>query len=103
MSVLNAQLEEGHQEAGYRTASQVLCNSCSALIGSLLWAASYVPDSAASLLLPRLLVVPGEPYNSDKWCPLSIDVTFGWSRALLFLALGLVPSTSVMWFCLDEL
>jgi len=85
---LKAQLEEGHQEAGRRTASQVFCNSCLALIASLLWSASFIPGSVASSLLPSVLVIPGEPYDSDKWCPLSTSVTCGWSRALMFLALG---------------
>lgn len=47
-----------------------------------------MPNSAASLFLPRIFVVHGEPYNSDKWCPMSVDITFGWSRALLLLTLG---------------
>jgi len=83
---LKAQLEEGHQAAGYRTAAQVVCNSCSALIASVFWSASFVPGSTASVLLPRILVVPGQPYH--QWCPLSSDVTHGWSRALMFVTLG---------------
>jgi len=83
---LKAQLEEGHQAAGYRTATQVFCNSFSALIASILWSASFVPGSVASSLLPRILVVPGQTYG--EWCPLSSEVTYGWSRALIFVTLG---------------
>lgn len=85
-----AQLEEGHQEAGYRSASQVFCNSFSALIATLLWSASFVPNSLASQLLPSLLVVPGRPYVSTEWCPVSPQVTSGWSRALVLVSLGCV-------------
>jgi uncharacterized membrane protein len=90
-----AQLEEGHQEAGYRTASQVFCNSFSALIATLLWSAAFVPDSLASQLLPGLFVVPGRPYSSAEWCPLSPQVTAGWSRALLLVSLGCVQGSRV--------
>jgi len=83
-----AQLEEGHQEAGYRNATQVFCNSFSALIATLLWSAAFVPESLASQLLPSLLVVPGQPYVSTEWCPLSPQITSGWSRALLLVSLG---------------
>lgn len=87
-----AQLEEGHQEAGYRDASQVFCNSFSALIATLLWSAAFVPNSLASQFLPSLLVVPGRPYDSTEWCPVSPQVTSGWSRALVLVALGYVQS-----------
>lgn len=83
-----AQLEEGHQEAGYRNASQVFCNSFSALVAALLWSAAFVPNSLASQLLPSLLVVPGRPYVSTEWCPVSPQVTSGWSRALVLVSLG---------------
>ena len=85
-----AQLEEGHQEAGYRSASQVFCNSFSAFIATLLWSAAFVPESLASQLLPSLLVVPGRAYVSNEWCPVSPQVTSGWSRALLLVSLGCV-------------
>jgi len=83
-----AQLEEGHQEAGHRNASQVFCNSFSALAATLLWSAAFVPNSLASQLLPSLLVVPGRPYVSTEWCPVSPQVTSGWSRALILVSLG---------------
>ena len=90
-----AQLEEGHQEAGYRTASQVLCNSFTALFATLLWSASFVPDSLASQFLPSPFVIPGRPYVSTEWCPISPQVTSGWSRALLLLSLGCAQPSHV--------
>lgn len=83
-----AELEEGHQEAGYRSAIQVYCNSFSALLATLLWSAAFVPDSLASQLLPSLFVIPGWPYSSADWCPLSPHVTSGLSRAMLLASLG---------------
>ena len=85
-----AELEEGHQEAGYRSANQVCCNSFSALLATLLWSATFVPNSLASQLLPSLFVVPGRQYSSTEWCPLSPHVTSGLSRALLLTSLGCV-------------
>ncbi|THG95527.1 hypothetical protein EW026_g6145 [Hermanssonia centrifuga] len=64
---LKARLEEGHQEAGYRNAWQVLCNSFSAFLASLLWSAL-------------------RPYDFEQWCPATLRST--WSRTLLFVCLG---------------
>ncbi|KAH8100384.1 integral membrane protein DUF92-domain-containing protein [Cristinia sonorae] len=81
---LKAKLEEGHQEAGYRNWSQVLCNSFSAFVASVLWTASYVPESLLSSMLSS--VVPhGDGYNSEEWCAVSQT---GWSRTLVFVSLG---------------
>jgi uncharacterized membrane protein len=90
-----AQLEEGHQDAGYRSATQVYCNSSSALLATLLWSATFVPNSLASQLLPTVFVVPGRPYSSAEWCPISPHVTSGLSRALLLAALGCVQGSHV--------
>jgi uncharacterized membrane protein len=90
-----AQLEEGHQEAGYRSALQVFCNSFSALIATLLWSAAFVPDSLASQLLPSLFVIPGRPYVSTEWCPVSPQITSGWSRALVLVSLGCAQDSRV--------
>jgi uncharacterized membrane protein len=79
-----AQLEDGHHEAGYRSASQVFCNSFAAFIASVAWNCIYVPDSIPSTLLRKIYTVPTFPYRSDKWCPLEISH----SRALIFAALG---------------
>lgn len=85
---LKAQLEEGHQEAGYRSPAQVFCNSCSAFVASQLWSASFVQNSFAADFLPGIFVIPGQAYDAERWCPLSPDVASGWSRFLVFIALG---------------
>ena len=89
------ELEEGHQEAGYRSATQVYCNSFSALLAALLWSAAFVPNSLASQLLPSLFVVPGRLYSPTEWCPVSPHVTSGLSRALLLASLGYVQASRV--------
>ncbi|KAI0669379.1 integral membrane protein DUF92-domain-containing protein [Trametes maxima] len=89
---LKKKLEEGHQDAGYRNAAQVLCNSLSAIIAALLWSALYEPGSGPAQLLQAANVtwLPGEhvPYNFDEWCPLTPPPAASWSRALLFVTLG---------------
>lgn len=90
-----AKLEEGHQEAGYRSATQVYCNSFSALLATILWSAAFVPDSLASQLLPSVFVIPGQSYSSAEWCPLSPHVTSGLSRGLLLASLGCVQGSHV--------
>ncbi|OBZ75316.1 Transmembrane protein 19 [Grifola frondosa] len=84
---LKAQLEEGHQDAGYRNAAQVLCNSFTAFVATLLWTAAYVPDSIVSYLLSGV-VTPQRPYDLSQWCPLIPPVTASLSRPLLFITLG---------------
>lgn len=97
-----ALLEEGHDEAGagYRTAWQVFCNSWSAFVATVLWVALFVPGSIPQKILA--LAPPGlgtgisaieqVSYGTDTpWCPLQKDMGNGWSRALLFAALGSVP------------
>ena len=90
---LKAKLEEGHQEAGYRNWSQVLCNSASAFVASLLWTAAYVPDSPVTRLLSPF-VPHGVRYNSAEWCAVSSSATDSWSRVLVFVTLGYVLSDS---------
>ncbi|KDR66176.1 hypothetical protein GALMADRAFT_81162 [Galerina marginata CBS 339.88] len=94
-----ALLEDGYQEGGYRSAWQVLCNSASALVASVLWNAAFAPTSVQAAGA-RLLGVDvaalvlhlnnTTPYDtSDKgWCPASTTVADGWSRALMFASLG---------------
>jgi len=84
---LKARLEEGHQEAGYRNAVQVLCNSMSAYVASMLWSASFVSGSIMSKLLAGFLS-PRQPYESARWCAISSTVGGGRSRTLVFVALG---------------
>lgn len=84
---LKAKLEDGHQAAGNRNAVQVLCNSMSAFVASMLWSAMFVPGSLAASLL-AWYVSPLGMYDSDAWCPLSPTIASGWSRTLLFVTLG---------------
>lgn len=89
-----AQLEEGHQEAGYRSGMQVMCNAFSAFIASLLWSAFFVQNSFTSVALEQLYpdaISLERPYASQEWCVLSRDVGGGWSRRLVFATLGYVP------------
>ncbi|KAI0323514.1 hypothetical protein GY45DRAFT_1376269 [Cubamyces sp. BRFM 1775] len=90
---LKKQLEEGHQDAGYRNAAQVLCNSLSAVVAALLWSAFYEPQSWQSRILDlghvnEYLGVQKMPYNLEQWCPLTPPPAATWSRALLFVTLG---------------
>lgn len=86
---LKAQLEDGHQEAGYRSAAQVLCNSASAFAASLAWTALFVPDSLVGGVL-RDALPRQAPYDFGTWCPLTPPETAKWSRPLLFVTLGCV-------------
>lgn len=86
---LKATLEEGHQEAGYRTAQQVVCNSFSAFLATACWTALFgVASSPGVGTLPEWFTSQGEPYDSNAWCPLSETRGNGWSRFLLLVALG---------------
>ena len=84
---LKAQLEDGHQAAGYRNATQVFSNSLSAFVASLLWSALFVPNSLASGLLWSA-VPPQAAYDFDRWCPLTPPASSQTSRVLLFVTLG---------------
>lgn len=89
---IKAKLEDGHQEAGYRNAAQVLCNSLSAFIASLLWSAAFVPDSLSSSLFSWAVSArPG--YDFDNWCPLTPPPSARLSRTLLLVTLGYVSTT----------
>jgi len=83
-----ALLEDGYQEAGYRSGWQVLCNSAAALVASFLWNANFVPTSVQAAIA-RLIFSPREPKPFDNsWCPLSPTVFYGSSRTLMFVSLG---------------
>lgn len=84
---LKARLEEGHEEAGYRSATQVLCNSLPAFVASILWSAAFVPSSVASSILSNT-VSPQQAYDFARWCPLTPPLATRHSRALLFVTLG---------------
>ncbi|TFK85704.1 hypothetical protein K466DRAFT_525421 [Polyporus arcularius HHB13444] len=87
---LKTKLEEGHQDAGYRNATQVLCNSFSAAVAALLWSALYEPGSWAAELFDLASVSLGKQvaYDLSGWCPLTPPPAASWSRALLFVTLG---------------
>ena len=86
---LKAQLEEGHQEAGYRTGWQVLCNSFSAFIASLLWSAMFGKSAGFErFALTEEMDAHRTAYLPDSWCPLSSVVGLGWSRWLVLATLG---------------
>ncbi|OJT08560.1 Transmembrane protein 19 [Trametes pubescens] len=90
---LKTKLEEGHQEAGYRNAAQVLCNSLSAAVAALLWSALYEANSWPSKLyeaanLSEVAAAPKLPYDFSQWCPLTPPPSASWSRPLLFVTLG---------------
>ncbi|TBU56519.1 integral membrane protein DUF92-domain-containing protein [Dichomitus squalens] len=90
---LKKQLEEGHQDAGYRNAVQVVCNSLSAAIAALGWSALYDPHSWVAQALRSLgwdaeLGRHKVEFDIDRWCPLTPPVAASWSRALVFVTLG---------------
>ena len=85
---LKAQLEEGHKGAGYRNATQVLCNSLSAFIAAIFWSVAFVPNSSAASLLHLHMASPHQAYDFDRWCPLTPVSAHWFSRNLLFATLG---------------
>ena len=87
---LKHKLEEGHQDAGYRNAAQVLCNSLSAATAALLWSALYEPGSLAAKIfdLVGVNIGAGVRYDLDHWCPLTPPPSAFLSRPLIFVTLG---------------
>ncbi|KAI0806619.1 integral membrane protein DUF92-domain-containing protein [Fomes fomentarius] len=87
---LKHKLEEGHQDAGYRNAAQVLCNSLSAAIAALLWSALYEPGSYAAKLfdVAGVHVGPKVSYDLEQWCPLTPPPSASLSRPLIYVTLG---------------
>lgn len=85
---LKGKLEEGHQEAGYRSAWQVFCNSFSAFFAAVLWDGLFSKDSFARTLLPPNLAIVARTYHSALRCPVDASFGQGWSRFLLFATLG---------------
>ncbi|KZP10735.1 hypothetical protein FIBSPDRAFT_838150 [Athelia psychrophila] len=86
---LKMTLEDGFQEAGYRTAWQVLCNSFSAFVAAVIWSVLFAPGSIPRAVASYAgLEADTLPYTSEGWCPLSPRMDNGASRALLFAVLG---------------
>lgn len=82
-------LEDGYEEAGYRSGWQVLCNSVWALIASIAWTVSFMPDSFESVLVKSFGINSASNTVYDGvWCPLDKTIEMGWSRALLMGVLG---------------
>ncbi|KDQ30335.1 hypothetical protein PLEOSDRAFT_1037635 [Pleurotus ostreatus PC15] len=82
-------LEDGYEEAGYRSGWQVLCNSVWALIASIAWTVSFMPDSFESVLVKSFGINSASNTVYDgAWCPLDKAIEVGWSRALLMGVLG---------------
>ncbi|KAF5382916.1 hypothetical protein D9757_006376 [Collybiopsis confluens] len=88
---------------GYRSGSQVLSNSFSALVACVFWNVLFAPESLQRLLLSLLgphprsvllnmfgLKVNAVPAYGDggAWCPIDRDIAGGWSRAFMFITLG---------------
>lgn len=91
---VKAKLEDGHQEAGYRNANQVICNSFSAFLATVWWSASFVSNSWEAQFLSGYIPT-SVPYNSTNWCAASPDIAGGLSRLLLFVALGWVIDRNI--------
>lgn len=115
---LKSTLEEGHEEAGYRNASQVstscrsplrrkvsnvlnpfsrawqvVSNSFTAVIAACIWSLSYTPDAFLPSIFWKLTgwtsnPLPTSLYKSDAWCAVDPNTHGGQSRKLVFLALG---------------
>ncbi|KAJ7721191.1 integral membrane protein DUF92-domain-containing protein [Mycena maculata] len=84
-----AKLEAGYHDYGNRSGWQVLSNSFSAVVACSAWNILFVPQGVHAWVgaLVGPLDVPSTTYTS-AWCPLSGNVSSGWSRTLLFAALG---------------
>jgi len=89
---LKGNLEEGHDENGYRSAWQVLSNSFAAVVAGCLWAAMFAPDSIHAYLigpyLPPYFSWHRSNFSFDKTCPLNSHIAAGWSRTLILVCLG---------------
>ncbi|KAF9476109.1 hypothetical protein BDN70DRAFT_812817 [Pholiota conissans] len=90
-----ARLEEGNHAsgAGYRSGRQVFCNSAAGLVAAFLWNAAFAPTSVHARIARAMgadvtMGVFGITSTDPLACPVDKFVGDGWSRALLFAALG---------------
>ncbi|KAJ8081858.1 hypothetical protein PM082_007704 [Marasmius tenuissimus] len=90
-----AKIEDGYHEAGYRTGWQVLSNAFSAVVACLLWNVLFTPNSFQSRIIGSAGVRKSlygalgvTPVEYGDWCPIDSHVAGGWSRTLVFAALG---------------
>ncbi|KAF9039379.1 integral membrane protein DUF92-domain-containing protein, partial [Panaeolus papilionaceus] len=93
-----ARLEEDYHSAGYRTASQVLCNSASGFVACVAWNVLFAPKSVHAALarwvgadraLNAALMKNAADGSQEGWCPIGRSVgDGGLSRGLVFAALG---------------
>lgn len=88
-------LEDGHAEAGNRNATQVFCNSATALAACVVWTAlfdvfpEFVYNIGDVLIpVPDTWKAQGMIYESSEWCALSSTVGDGWSRWLALVTIG---------------
>jgi len=84
--MLKSMLEAGHKAEGYRNVWQIISNTFSALIASVLWSALFVQDSLWSKVLPQSIVSNVSPFDIDRQCPISSAIPY--SRYLVLAALG---------------
>ncbi|KAJ7241887.1 integral membrane protein DUF92-domain-containing protein [Mycena haematopus] len=89
-----AKLEAGYHDYGNRSGWQVLSNSFSAAVACSAWNIFFDPQGVHAFVARGALAAGAttntiaQTYTNDTWCPSSGDVGNGWSRALLFAALG---------------
>ena len=99
-----SRLEEGYHEAGYRNGWQVLSNSFTAFMAAFMWNAAFAPSSLHASLGKLLGIDLGRTVfeilsevniSDGTWCPLSNTAANGWSRILIFTALGLASQSFI--------
>jgi hypothetical protein len=88
-------LEEGYEVGAKRNAFQVVCNSATAFVASIMWSAAFVDGErdVFAAIMAVLAEFCGSPdrevnYDSVAWCAIDLSVGGGWSRYLLYLTLG---------------
>lgn len=105
---LKSTLESNHDVAGYRNARQVLSNSLPALFAATLWTILFAQPSYSFLaqysdavrevmglgtFRGMASIADGTWKGDGAWCVLDRTVDKGWSRALVYAALGCISSS----------